>query len=301
MPQFTTENVCYLKHGARKIMARVFKPEGAGPFPCYIDLHGGAWNNGDLEDRTSLGEYMASRGYVMLTLNFRHAAGRLSDDAAGHQLRHPLGQGACQGAEDRPEAGRDRRRLARRPSRDAGGDAAQRSALQRDPRPGRGRRQRPGRLHAVAGDQPAVALQATRSAASAEPNPPALAIGMKKKHDIYWHTEAEMAEGNPMLILERGEKVVMPPAIWLQGRPDEVHDYHDPDGGFPGNEPERFVSNYRKAGGDIEIAYFDNAKRNTETTPRAGARLHEQACEVAGRRAPTRPSPACGGGDASGR
>src|SRR5205085_8209998 len=40
----------------------------------YIDLHGGAWNNGDLEDRTSLGEYMATHGHVMVTLNFRHAA-----------------------------------------------------------------------------------------------------------------------------------------------------------------------------------------------------------------------------------
>ena len=101
---------------------------------------------------------------------------------------------------------------------------------------------------------------------SKEANPPQFTIGMKEKHDTYWHTEAEMIEGNPMLILERGEKVVMPPALWHQGRPDEVHDYHDPDGGFAGNEPERFVSNYRKAGGDIEIAYFDNEKRNTDTT-----------------------------------
>src|SRR5260370_39182838 len=100
----------------------------------------------------------------------------------------------------------------------------------------------------------------------AEPTPPAFSIGMKEKHDTYWKTEANMVEGNPMLILERGEKVVMPPAIWIQGRPDEVHDYHDPDGGFPGNEPERFVSNYRKAGGGIEITYFDNEKRNTDVT-----------------------------------
>src|SRR5260370_2504914 len=76
MPQFTTENLCYLKHGERQIMARVFKPEGAGPFPCFIDLHGGASNNGDLNDPTSPGEYLASRGYVMATLNFRHAADR---------------------------------------------------------------------------------------------------------------------------------------------------------------------------------------------------------------------------------
>ena len=45
MAGFTSEDVAYLTHGERKIMARVFKPEGAGPFPCFINLHGGAWNN----------------------------------------------------------------------------------------------------------------------------------------------------------------------------------------------------------------------------------------------------------------
>ena len=61
MANFTSEDIEYLRHGDRKIMARVFKPEGAGPFPCFIDLHGGAWNNGDLDDRTGLGEYLAER------------------------------------------------------------------------------------------------------------------------------------------------------------------------------------------------------------------------------------------------
>jgi hypothetical protein len=97
--------------------------------------------------------------------------------------------------------------------------------------------------------------------AAKTPNPPAFSIGMKEKHDLYWKTEAAMTEGNPMLILERGEKVAMPPALWVQGRPDIVHDYHDDDSNFPGNEPERFISNYRQAGGDIEIVYIDNEKR----------------------------------------
>ena len=66
------------------------------------------------------------------------------------------------------------------------------------------------------------------------PNPPAFSIGMKEKHDTYWKTEAAMIEGNPMLLLERGEKVPMPPALWVQGRPDIVHDYHDDDFDFPG-------------------------------------------------------------------
>ncbi len=78
----------------------------------------------------------------------------------------------------------------------------------------------------------------------------------------YWQTEANAAEGNPMLMLERGERVDLPRAIWLQGRPDPLHDYHDPDTDFPGTESERFVSYYRRAGGDIELIYFERANRD---------------------------------------
>ena len=49
------------------------------------------------------------------------------------------------------------------------------------------------------------------------------------KHDQFWGGEDNMTEGNPMLILERGEKVALPPAIWHQGRGDILHDYKDED------------------------------------------------------------------------
>jgi acetyl esterase/lipase len=265
MPQFTTENVTYLKHGAREIAARVFKPEGAGPFPAFVDLHGGAWNNGDLADRTGLGEYLAAHGVVMVTLNFRHAAdgypSSLADinygirwtKAHAKELKVDPSRVAIGGASS---GGHLAMLAAMRPTDSryaalpgpAGVDASVRAVVMQWPVINPLSRYR----HAIR--------------ASAQPNPPQFSVGMKEKHDTYWHTEAEMSEGNPMLILERGEKVVMPPAIWIQGRPDEVHDYHDEDSSFPGNEPERFVSNYRKAGGDIEITYFDNAQRGTEAT-----------------------------------
>jgi hypothetical protein len=72
-----------------------------------------------------------------------------------------------------------------------------------------------------------------------------------------------MAEGNPMLALERGEAVLTPPALWVQGRPDIIHDYRDPESPIPGNEPERFAANYRKVGGEIEVRYIDQAARST--------------------------------------
>jgi len=40
-----------------------------------------------------------------------------------------------------------------------------------------------------------------------------------------------------------------------------VHDYRDPDAPIEGNEPQRFVTNYRKAGGEIDLLYVDNAKK----------------------------------------
>jgi hypothetical protein len=66
-----------------------------------------------------------------------------------------------------------------------------------------------------------------------------------------------MAEGNPLLALERGEKLLTPPAIWFQGRGDTLHDYKDTESTFDGNEPQRFCANYRKAGGEIALEYID--------------------------------------------
>ena len=93
--------------------------------------------------------------------------------------------------------------------------------------------------------------------------PSGWADGIPESHDIYWKNEENMAEGNPMLALERGEEVAIPPAMWVQGQPDVVHDYRDLDSDVDVNEPERFAQNYRKAGGEIEVVYIDNAARST--------------------------------------
>ena len=61
--------------------------------------------------------------------------------------------------------------------------------------------------------------------ASAEP--PKWSGHIPAAHDTYWVTEDAMEEGNPMLALERGEAVATPPALWIQGQPDAVHDYVD--------------------------------------------------------------------------
>ena len=67
-------------------------------------------------------------------------------------------------------------------------------------------------------------------------------------HDKYWKTEEAMAEGSPLLILARGEKVEMPPAQYVQGTNDVAH---------PREHLDRFVADYRKAGGHLELELFE--------------------------------------------
>ena len=68
-----------------------------------------------------------------------------------------------------------------------------------------------------------------------------------------------------MMAVCRIECASMPPALWIQGSPDPVHDYRDLDSGADLNEPNRFVRNYKKAGGEIEMFRFKKATQ-TEMT-----------------------------------
>jgi acetyl esterase/lipase len=67
-------------------------------------------------------------------------------------------------------------------------------------------------------------------------------------HDKYWLNEENMAEGSPTIALERGERVEMPPVLYLQGARDAAH---------PRPDLDRFVAGYRKAGGRVDLRLFE--------------------------------------------
>ena len=56
-----------------------------------------------------------------------------------------------------------------------------------------------------------------------------------------------MKEGNPQHILERGENVLLPPTLIIQGTRDD---------NVPLSIPQRFETAFRAAGGDIQVEYF---------------------------------------------
>lgn len=266
--EFTTEDIEYLRHGDKPLTARLFKPRGAGPFPAAIDLHGGAWTSGDLADCQARDEVLAKSGIVTIALNFRHAGDGYPTSLA--DINYGIRWAKAHAGELRIRP--DQIGLS---GQSSGGHLAMLAAMRpRDPRYAgvalpAGSPAVDATVNCVVMTWPVInPLSRYRHARRLREgaNPPGWTANMKERHDLYWRTEANMAEGNPMLALERGEKVLTPPALWVQGRPDEVHDYHDPDSGFPGNEPERFVTNYRKAGGEIELLYVAQEARSTTAT-----------------------------------
>ena len=68
---YDVEDVEYLRHGDKPLLARVFKPHGPGPFPALVECHGGAWCNSDRLTEALRHKYMASHGIVSIALDFR--------------------------------------------------------------------------------------------------------------------------------------------------------------------------------------------------------------------------------------
>jgi acetyl esterase/lipase len=43
----TTQDLEYQRIGGKPLLARLYRPQGHGPFPAVVGVHGGAWTNGD--------------------------------------------------------------------------------------------------------------------------------------------------------------------------------------------------------------------------------------------------------------
>src|SRR5712692_4886888 len=69
--EFDVEDVEYLRHGDKPLLARVFKPRGDGPYSALVECHGGAWCLSDRTTERLRHQAMASHGIVSIALDFR--------------------------------------------------------------------------------------------------------------------------------------------------------------------------------------------------------------------------------------
>ena len=63
-------DVEYQRQAAKPWLARVYQPKGSGPFPTIVDVHGGAWHNGDRTNNAGVDRALAAKGVVVAALDF---------------------------------------------------------------------------------------------------------------------------------------------------------------------------------------------------------------------------------------
>jgi len=263
--EISVEDVEYLRHGDRPLLARIYKPRGTGPFPLIVDLHGGAWCNKDRTSDAGTDEPLAKSGVVVVSLDFR------MPPEAGYPASLADINYAIRWCKSRARTLYTRPDLVGVLGVSSGGHQAMLTAMRpNDPRYA---------ALPVSGGAPVDAT--VRAAILCWPVIDPLGryqyarqnqSGALKKHadnwischDQYWREEAAMAEGNPTMALERGEKGRTPPVLYLQGTADIAH---------PAPHRDRFIAAYRKAGGRVELHLFEGVGEafitNDPTSPAA--------------------------------
>lgn len=234
-------DVEYQRQGGKPWLARIYQPKGAGPFPTLVDVHGGAWHNGDRMNNAGIDKALATRGILVAAVDFRqppeagYPASICDVNLAVRWLKAHATEfngTAAVGAFGNSSGGHQVVLSALRPRHPAY------SALPLPKNP-----ELDARLDYVIAGWPVIdplyrfhfAKQFNREE-------------LIKAHIEYWKAEETMFEGSPQTIVEQDEQVDLPPILMLLKNNDRNH---------PLEMQERFIASYRKRGGSIEVHTFD--------------------------------------------
>jgi acetyl esterase len=249
--EFKIEDVEYVRHGDTPQLTRLYRPQGPGPFPIMVELHGGAWCRQDRLADKLIHESLARSGVIVASLDFRQppaAPYPASFQDIHYGIRWLKSRAAELGS--RPDmigsmgnssGGHQAMLLAMRPFDARYGALLQPAGSTAD-----------ATVRAVIMCSPVIdpiGRYRYAKAIEAKGKPYPLAVDeLIPCHDKYWQTEAAMEEGCPATALEKGERVQLPPVLYLQGTEDLAH---------PRPHLDRFVAAYRKAGGAVDLELFE--------------------------------------------
>jgi acetyl esterase len=236
----------------RQLMARVYQPQGPGPFPTVLDLHGGAWRRKDRFAEEPMDRAIAASGVLVVAIDLR-----LSEEAPYPASVQDAHYGVRWLKARAAEWNGDPSRLGVYGS-STGGYVAQLLAMRpRDPRYGAIPLPSAPALDAT------VAYIAARSPIS---DPYARfqqaermkRAGMIEATKIYFNPWETIFEGNPQHILERREAVTLVPMLIMQGARD--------DNVLPDLQ-QKFAATYRAAGGVCELTVFEDSEHEWVAKP----------------------------------
>ena len=237
---------------ARTLMARIYQPQGEGPFPTLLDLHGGAWNNQDRTANAPMDESLARSGILVVAIDLTRAPetpypASVQDANYGvrwlkAKAREWNGDPATVAALGSSSGGHEIELCAMRP---------------RDPR---------YTAHPLP-EAPNVDATLPYVVARSPVSDPFARFQQAERRQwkemiqnskTYFNPWETIFEGNPQQILERKEAVSLPPMYILQGELD--------DNVLPAVQ-ERFAATYRAAGGECEFEVFKGSEHRWVAKP----------------------------------
>ena len=68
-----TTDLVYLEHESGSLEATIYQPQGEGPYPGLLDVHGGRWFLNDRSSDEHMNLALASSGIVVVAVDFRLA------------------------------------------------------------------------------------------------------------------------------------------------------------------------------------------------------------------------------------
>lgn len=247
-----TYEVEYLHNEGESWPATVYQPQGTGPFPVLLDVHGGAWNRGDRTNNETMDRALAVSGMAVVAVEFRLAPQHPypAQVAAVNYATRWLKAHARDFNADPDSLGIL--------GSSSGGHTALLSAM----RPGDSRY---AALPLAGEEQPHAGV---RYLIAAWPvvDPYARYFfardrgsqRLEESTEAYFLTEDAMQEGNPHMILQRGEEIALPPVIIIQGTEDD---------NLPVPVTEQFALAYAGAGGEIKLEIFAGMPHGFANSP----------------------------------
>ena len=236
----------------RQLMARIYQPAGAGPFPTMLDLHGGAWNAKDRKAEEPMDRALAASGVLVVAIDMT-----LAGEAPYPACIQDANYGVRWLKSKAAQWNGDPSRIGIYGSSSGGHVAELLSMRPHDPRYNAIPLPEAPKLDAT------VAFIAMRSPISDPYARFQQAEKMKrepmmKNNTTFFKPWEAIYEGNPQRILERKEKVSLGPMLLMQGELD--------DNVLPAVQ-EKFAATYKAAGGDIQLHIFEGCEHEWVAKP----------------------------------
>jgi acetyl esterase len=243
--QIKVWDVEYRRDPIRTLMARVYQPQGEGPFPVLLDVHGGAWNDQDRTANAPVDERLAASGLLVVAIDVRLAkeAPYPASVADAHYGIRWLKSKAHEWNGDPETVGAL--------GSSSGGHVLELCAI---------RPHHPQYSVHVLPEAPQLDATLTYVVARSPISDPVARYEQAQKmqretliknSETYFNPWETIFDGNPQRILERGEAETLPPMFVLQGELD--------DNVLPAVQA-RFVETYRAAGGEIDYEVYPGAE-----------------------------------------